>query len=112
MQTIIQRKKIPIHGESLMTLEKAPLEKLIRKIGPDITLLCSAQGKKGNLQKFLQKKNIVCIVGGFPKGDFLSPIQADATLSLTTSILPAWIVATKIIVTYENYLEKTTWEKQ
>lgn len=111
-EQLFKEKKIPIHGESLMTLEKAPLDKLIRKIDPDITLLCSAQGKKGNLNKFLQKKNIACIIGGFPKGDFLSPIQADTTLSLTTSMLPAWIVATKIIVTYENYLEKTTWEKQ
>jgi len=111
-EQLFKEKKIPIHGEALMTLEKAPLKKLLRKIDPDITLLCSAQGQQGNLQKCWQKKNIACIIGGFPKGEFISSIQADTTLSFTTAMLPAWIVATKIIVTYENFLEKTTWEKQ
>lgn len=111
-EQLFKEKKIPTHGEALMTLEKAPLESLLNKIDPDITLLYSEQGKQENPQNYLRKKNIVCIIGGFSKGDFLSIIQADATLSLTTAILPAWIVATKIIVTYENYLEKTAWKKK
>ncbi len=111
-EQLFREKKIPTHGETLMMLEKAPLESLLRKINPDITLLCSSQGKQKNLQKYLQNKNIACMIGGFSKGEFLSPIQADVTLSLDTAMLPAWIVATKIIVTYENNIKKTTWTKK
>jgi rRNA small subunit pseudouridine methyltransferase Nep1 len=107
-EQLFREKKIPNHGETLMTIEKAPLEKLLRKINPDITLLCSSQGKHGELKKYFQNKNIACIIGGFPKGDFLSAIQADVTVSLDDTILPAWIVATNIIVTYENDLKKMT----
>lgn len=111
-EQLFKEKKIPSRGETLMKLENAPLESLLRKINPDITLLLSVHGKKDNLQTYLQKKNIVCMIGGFSKGNFLNPIQADAILSLDTAMLPAWIVATKIIVTYENSMEKKIWEKK
>jgi rRNA small subunit pseudouridine methyltransferase Nep1 len=104
-EQLFREKIVPSTGDILMTLEKAPLKTLLKKINPDITLLCSPRGKKRKLQDYFQKKNIACIIGGFPKGDFLSRLETDVTLSLNDTTLPAWIAAVKIIVTYENHLE-------
>jgi rRNA pseudouridine-1189 N-methylase Emg1 (Nep1/Mra1 family) len=57
--------------------------KVFREMGPDVT----------------------CIVGGFPHGDFKSPAKKLATrrLSLSSSPLKIWTVASELITSYERY---------
>ena len=51
-----------------------------------------------------KKKDILCIIGGFPSGEFHADIKniASECVSLYPEMLPAWMVASELLVNYEN----------
>ena len=108
-ERLFREKKIPTCKDTLMSLEAGTLDSLLKKIHPDHTILFSANGETKNLEDCFTTPNIACIIGGFPKGDFLSPLHPDEIIAIYPSMLPAWIVETKVIVTYENHQKKTVY---
>lgn len=93
----------------LMQMEfNRTLESIIKEVKPDAVLVLSPEGISVKLREYLQKfpesKNIACIIGGFPHGDFKSPAYALASekISISDELLTGWTVASELIVNYEN----------
>jgi rRNA pseudouridine-1189 N-methylase Emg1 (Nep1/Mra1 family) len=51
-----------------------------------------------------KKTHLLCIIGGFPSGQFHTDINTITTeiISLYPEMLPAWTVAGEILVNYGN----------
>ena len=81
---------------------KVAVAYLIDKLNGKRILFCM-EGKKTKLEEVLEEE-VVCIIGGFPSGDFLSPVYefANEKISLYDEMLPAWIVEMEAIVAYEK----------
>ncbi|MEM3342283.1 MAG: hypothetical protein QW728_06280 [Thermoplasmata archaeon] len=56
------------------------------------------------LNKKLAEMNISCIIGGFPEGDFISPVYELATkkISIFPEMLKVWAVTSEVIVSYDR----------
>jgi rRNA small subunit pseudouridine methyltransferase Nep1 len=84
------------------------LKSIVAEAKPDAVIALSPEGTPVKLaqyfQKFPENKNVVCIIGGFPHGDFKSPAYALATekISICDEVLTGWTVASELIVNYEN----------
>lgn len=105
MEQLFATKRTPIKGEALLSLkENVALSDLLNEIkhGKKVIAL-SSNGKKVNLKKYMKSlsKDVIFIVGGFPHGDYLSPINelADEIISIYEKELKAWTVASEILVT-------------
>jgi rRNA small subunit pseudouridine methyltransferase Nep1 len=107
MEQLFATGVVPTTGEPLMTLKKATLDQILREIDPDTTVLFSTEGQRINPSVYLGKEKTACIIGGFPRGSFLSAITADHIVSLYPSMLPAWSVAMEVIVAYEYTMNIT-----
>jgi len=102
MEQLFEYKRVPLEGEPLMEMKKESLEELLSKLNGKRILFCM-EGKKTKLEEVLEEE-VVCIIGGFPSGDFLSPVYefANEKISLYDEMLPAWIVEMEAIVAYEK----------
>ena len=102
MQQLLMKGKIPPDGETLMEVRKENIVKLLEKL-PGKRLLFSTEGKR-RIMSEVMNENIICIVGGFPHGDFISPVYdlVDEVVSIYSEMLPAWSVVMEAIVAYEN----------
>ena len=93
----------------LMEMQRnRPLASIIKEAKPDAVIALSPEGAPVKLAQYLtkfpQEKNVVCIIGGFPHGDFKSPAYALASekISISDELLTGWTVASELIVNYEN----------
>ena len=76
----------------------------------DFVIAFSPEGEKVRLLDYfknLEKKNckdLLCIIGGFPHGDFHCDIKkyVDETIAIYDKPLSAWTVANEVLVNYEN----------
>lgn len=111
MEQLLQQHCVP--SEETPLLRRIPgrsLHDIIHEENPDVTLLFHKNGKKSDLEHYFEelhqkgKKDVLCVIGGFPEGDFRSSIvdTADDVLSLCDKELVAWTVVNKAIVCYEN----------
>jgi rRNA pseudouridine-1189 N-methylase Emg1 (Nep1/Mra1 family) len=52
----------------------------------------------------MRDRDVACIVGGFPDGDFTSPVydMADEVLSISPYVLKVWTVASEILVNFRK----------
>jgi rRNA small subunit pseudouridine methyltransferase Nep1 len=74
------------------------------------TIVFSDSGEHTDLNKYFSDNidkddELLCIIGGFPEGDFKTPItelQADDIISIYPETLKSWTVAAEIIVNYRN----------
>ncbi len=107
MKQLLKYGKVPLNGAPLMELKKETLLELLGKMKCK-KILFSRKGEKKSLKELFEKE-IVCIVGGFPSGDFSLPLKkyVDEVVSLHDEMLPAWIVEMEAIVMYEEYLRKS-----
>ena len=108
MEQLFETQSVPDKKHPLLTLTtNTTLPHLIEALHPDVVLVFSKTGKPVILQEYFKKtrgKNIVCIIGGFPSGEFhtdLTPLTTD-TVSLFSEMLPVWTVTREILVNYEN----------
>lgn len=110
-EQLFEKKKIQAEDKTLLEVkENKYLEKIIDEEKKDLVLVFSANGKKVKLSNYfdnLKKKgheNILCVVGGFPHGDFHNDIseKSDDTISIFNEELMAWSVVNEITVNYEN----------
>lgn len=102
---------IPEKSQPLLTLTKGvSLEQLIHRIHAERIIALSKGGTSVVLPDFfhtLKEQNTqhqLCIIGGFPSGSFHTDLQTIATdiISLYHDMLPAWTVASEILVNYGN----------
>ncbi|MBC7080950.1 MAG: 16S rRNA methyltransferase [Thermoplasmatales archaeon] len=106
MKQLLKYGRVPLSGSPLMKVKKETLPELIGKINGK-KILFSRKGKKKSLKELFEEET-VCIIGGFPSGDFSSPVEkyVDEVVSLHDEMLPAWIAEMEAIVMYEEYLRE------
>jgi len=111
MEQLFEKKIIAAEEKTLLELcENKTLEKLIDEEKHDFVLCFSPDGKKVKLSNYFKglkekkHKNILCIIGGFPHGDFHNDISkySDDVISIYDETLTAWTVAGELLVNYEN----------
>jgi rRNA small subunit pseudouridine methyltransferase Nep1 len=108
MEQLFETHIVPDKQHPLLELRKhMTLEHIIDEVDADIVAAFSKTGTPVVLKDYFKehrKKNIVCIIGGFPSGSFHSDISTIATdiVSLYSEMLPVWTVTSEILVNYEN----------
>jgi len=111
MEQLFQKKMLPDEEQPLLRLRTGvSLQKLIKEISSDYIIVCSTEGKPVHLPQFFSElkkekhRNLLCIIGGFPKGVFHTDLSKDAdqVISIYPEMVPAWTVVAEVIVNYEN----------
>jgi rRNA small subunit pseudouridine methyltransferase Nep1 len=111
LEKLFETQAVPDTKQPLLTLTKGmSLLHLIEQQHADKVLLLSEEGTLVYLPDFFKKfhtkkdQHLLCIIGGFPSGQLhtnLSTITTE-TISLFQEMLPAWTVASEILVNYGN----------
>jgi len=95
---------VPRQGEPLITM--VPNVQFLDLIdgleGRRVALSPKGTGKLGGLFKHGLDEDVVCMIGGFPSGDYTTPVyeNADECISLGSEMLTIWTVASEILVRY------------
>lgn len=92
-------------GTKFIEYRRMGLADLVRSIQPDLAVCLSPAGETIELSREMaQRESIVAIVGGFPRGDFTSPVEgiADRIVSLHPQSLDAWTAVAETISAYRN----------
>ena len=111
IEQLFEKHSIPDDKNPLLSLQQnKSLKQIIDEMQPDAVIMFSKTGTQTMLHEYFKKlvqqkkNNIVCIVGGFPSGSFHTDMNTIATdtISLYSDMLPAWTVASELLVNYEN----------
>jgi rRNA small subunit pseudouridine methyltransferase Nep1 len=107
MEQLLLRGQVPPEGEPLMTLEEGTVEGILKEVKAERAIVLSPRGKAVDLRKHfsrLRNKDIACVIGGFPDGDFTSPVYglADETISISPHELKVWAVAAEVLVNFRK----------
>lgn len=111
IEQLFQQGFVPDATHPLLRFEcNSDLLSFIKQLHADYVVVLSSKGSTLTLPSFfssLKKKNIehiVCVIGGFPKGDFRIDFSsiADDVISIYNEMLPVWTVASELLVNYEN----------
>lgn len=111
IEQLFQVGKIPLKGETLLTLEKLNIENLIKKLNPSKTFLLTEKGKPLTptmlAEKLEKENNPAIMVGGFPHGEFKDETLklADEKVCIDPKPLDTWIITSRIITTYETKIK-------
>jgi len=102
VEQLFKEKEVPL-GNPLMRMESRGVTEIVNEINADKVIVLSENGEAKPLEDALTK-NSACIIGGFPHGDFISPVKeiADEVIAIHPSPLPAWIALMEAIVAYER----------
>jgi len=101
IESILARRR----GTELISYREINLEGLLTEIQPDVSLGFSSRGDSVDLQREMAKEGkIVAIVGGFPKGYFMSPVEklVDRMVSLYDAPLDAWTAVNEVLCAYSH----------
>jgi len=103
MEQLFLGGRVPPSGEALMTLEKGSLGELLARAGAKEVVALSPNGRQVDPRAYFSRKrgrDIACIVGGFPDGDFTSPVAdlSDDVVSISPHTLKVWTVASEVLV--------------
>jgi len=103
MEQLFLKKVVPSPENPLMRMEKKKLADVLEERKVEKIILLSQKGERKPLEKVL-KRDVACIIGGFPYGDFHSPAKslADEIISIHPTPLPAWIAVMECICVYEK----------
>jgi len=104
IEDLYEKGQVPEAGSPLMTIEKDKDLTTILKDISDKSIALDPRGKSINLTDFFkeQKGSMTFVIGGFPHGDFITPVKevCSEVVSISTSSLKAWTVASEILVCY------------
>lgn len=86
------------------------LKSILKNENADKTILFKIDEEETNLNKYFKTlkknkiENLLCVVGGFPKGDFHENLSniVDDKISIFKEKLTSWTVFNEIIINYEN----------
>ncbi len=111
LEQLFQNHAVPDKKQPLLTLTKEmSLPQIIKQQQADHIILLSKEGTSVHLpeyfKKIITKKNqhLLFIIGGFPSGQLHADLSGVITekISLYSEMLPAWTVASEILVNYGN----------
>lgn len=109
MEQLFEKTVVPDAAHPLLRLdEHITLEQFVKKQKAERVIVLSKEGIPVTLHEYfskLQKQqslNLLCIIGGFPSGTFHTDMKTIATdvISLYPEMLPAWTVASELLVNY------------
>jgi len=105
--------RVPVKGEPLITLGRATVKDLIVESKAEKVIAFSPEGTPTELRNHFARqneKNTACIIGGFPDGDFTSPVYelAHEKLSISPHLLKVWTVASEVLVNYPRPASKAS----
>lgn len=92
--------------EPLLSLErKVPLPDLLARIGAERCIVLDPAGASRRPEELFQAadlaRSIVLLIGGFPSGDYRSPLPSDAErVSIFPEALTVWTVAAEVLAAY------------
>ena len=103
MEQLLLGGRVPPSGETLLTLQRGSLGELLASTGAKEVVALSPNGRQVDPRAYFSKKrgrDIAAIIGGFPDGDFTSPVSdlADDVVSISPHTLKVWTVASEILV--------------
>lgn len=110
IEQLFQQGKVPLDGETLLTLEQKTLQQLLTKTKADYVLAFSKEGKPKTVRNAVSvlqsKQHPAVIVGGFPHGHFLKTVAqfVDETVCVDPEMLEAWTITSRVIYEYERTL--------
>jgi rRNA small subunit pseudouridine methyltransferase Nep1 len=108
MESLFADKAVPSRGAPLLELNEGyTFKRCLEEIPHLGVIVLSEQGKRVRLDQHLQGNgDLLCVIGGFSKGDFRSDVYsgADEVISIFEEPLTVWTVASELIVNYENAL--------
>jgi rRNA small subunit pseudouridine methyltransferase Nep1 len=107
MEQLLIRGQVPPQGDALMTLEEGSVDGILKEVKAEKTVVLSPRGRAVELRKYFSRmrtRDVACIIGGFPDGDFTSPVYdlADEVLSISPHVLKVWTVASEILVNFRK----------
>jgi rRNA small subunit pseudouridine methyltransferase Nep1 len=102
MTELFERGEIGTGEERISIQTDKPLSELLESLRLDYVIALSPIGKKEDLRAILstfQGKEVGIIIGGFPEGDYLSPVYelADLAISLGDEILTVPEVTAQVL---------------
>jgi rRNA small subunit pseudouridine methyltransferase Nep1 len=111
IETLFEKHVVPDEKHPLLSLrQNIPLTHAIEQVHADVVITFSRDGSSVILPNFFnelkkqKKHHLLCIIGGFPSGNFHTDLRTITTdiFSLYPDTLPAWTVASEILVNYGN----------
>ncbi len=107
MESLYDMEAVPSRKNPLLELTYGyPLKEYIEDIRRDEEIIAmSPEGEKAKLGGIFRKKgDYIVIIGGFPEGDYRSPVYeiADRKVSIYDGILKVWTVTSEVIADYER----------
>lgn len=107
MEQLLLRGQVPPQGDALMTVEEGSVGGILDEVLAQKTIVLSPRGRAVELRKHFSRmraKDVACIIGGFPDGDFTSPVYdlADEVLSIAPHVLKVWTVASEVLVNFRK----------
>ncbi len=105
IEDLFQRGAVP-EGKPLLTLDRGvPLKKLLSEFAAPKWVFREGGEHVSLWQEFANLDgDLVAVVGGFPHGDFRSPVAelCDRVVSIHDEPLRAWTVTSEILVAYRH----------
>jgi rRNA small subunit pseudouridine methyltransferase Nep1 len=109
IESLFADKTVPSRGATLLELNEGySFKRCLEEIPHSEVIVLSEQGKRVRLKQYLPgKKDLLCVIGGFSRGDFRSDVYsgADEVISIFEEPLTVWTVESELIVNYENTLD-------
>jgi len=111
MEKLFEKHVVPDEKQPLLSLrQNIPLKLVIEQAQADVVITFSKDGTSVVLPDYFKelkkqkKRHVLCIIGGFPSGMFHTDMKTIPTdvFSLYSDMLPAWTVASEILVNYGN----------
>ncbi|MCX8173308.1 MAG: 16S rRNA methyltransferase [Thermoplasmata archaeon] len=112
METLFNNGVVPSKEMPLLRLmPDYTFEKCLNSIPHDRTVVLSPTGKPVLPDRYFKEvraENLLCVIGGFPEGDFLSNVYplADEVISISDQTLTVWTVLSELLVNYENAIRR------
>jgi rRNA small subunit pseudouridine methyltransferase Nep1 len=109
MESLFADGAVPHKDEPLLRIHKNySFERCLEEIAHRKVAVLSQEGKEVRLGGYFNgPEDILCVIGGFSKGDFNSDVRskADEIISIYGEPLTVWTVASELIVNYENAID-------
>ncbi|MGQ9583055.1 MAG: 16S rRNA methyltransferase [Thermoplasmatota archaeon] len=108
MEQLLIKGRVPHgEGEPLMSVEPGSLRSALDAAGAARVVALSPAGRLVEPREYfagLRGESLACVIGGFPDGDFTSPVRelADDVVSISPHTLKVWTVASEILVSYRR----------
>ncbi|MBN2599357.1 MAG: 16S rRNA methyltransferase [Candidatus Thermoplasmatota archaeon] len=111
LEQLFETHDVPDTTHPLLSLqENISLKQIIEQQQTDCIAALSKDGTPVVLEQYFadlkkqNKRHLLFLIGGFPSGQFHAPINTitNEVISLYKEMLPAWTVASELLVTYGN----------